>query len=171
MYENTLQNSTAPNVSATGGGLLYHGYDYSHVAVWADPDRGHSPEVWIRALGWYTMALVDVLEIMPTSTPGYSDLLSFLQTIVPRLRDSADATSGVWWLVMTQPGRARNYFESSGTAMFVYGMLKAVRKGWVSDQDGSIVAAAKKAYGYMTGNWVVDNGNGTMGWTNTVIVS
>jgi unsaturated rhamnogalacturonyl hydrolase len=146
------------------------GYDFSHTAVWASPDRGHSPEIWDRALGWYVMALVDVLEIMPPSTPGYASILKILQTIIPRLPGAADETSGVWWLVITQPGRAGNYFESSGAAMYVYGMLKAVRMGWVQDRDGSIVAAAKKAYAYMTANWVVDNGNGTMNWLNTVTV-
>ena len=71
---------------------------------------------------------------------------------------------------MTQPGRAGNYFESSGSAMFVYSLLKAVRLGYLNDSDGKIVAAAKKAYGYMVDNWVVDHGDGTMDWKNTVQV-
>jgi rhamnogalacturonyl hydrolase YesR len=73
-------------------------------------------------------------------------------------------------LVITQPGRAKNYLESSGSAMFVYAMLKAVRLGFVEDGDGSIVKAARRAYGYMTGNWVVENADGTMNWLNTVVV-
>lgn len=166
MFENTHQNSTAPNNT----GLMYHGYDYSHKAVWADPDRGHSPEVWIRAMGWYAMALVDILEIIPASNPGHSTILKILQTLAPKIRDAADADTGVWWLVMTQPGRAENYFESSGTSMFVYALLKAVRMGWVKDDDGCTVAAAKRAYEYMVNNWVVSNPDGTMGWLNTVMV-
>ncbi|RDB26662.1 Unsaturated rhamnogalacturonyl hydrolase YteR [Hypsizygus marmoreus] len=59
IYSNTLQ---APG-SANYTGLLYHGYDYSHTAVWASTDRGHCPEIWDRALGWYAMALVDILDI------------------------------------------------------------------------------------------------------------
>jgi len=166
MFENTIQNATAPNNT----GLMYHGYDFSHKAVWSSPDRGHSPEVWDRALGWYSMALVDVLEIIPTSNPGHATILTILQTLVPKIRDAADPTTGAWWLVITQPGRAKNYFESSGTAMFVYSLLKAVRLGYVADPDGSIVAAAEKAYRYMTANWVVPNSDMTMGWLNTVIV-
>ncbi|KAJ8082576.1 hypothetical protein PM082_008431 [Marasmius tenuissimus] len=162
MYDNTLQTS--------GLGLLYHGYDYSHSTVWASSDRGHSPEVWDRALGWYMMALVDTLEIIPSSNSAYATLLKILQTLAPRLRDAADKTSGVWWLVMTQPGKAKNYFESSGGAMFVYSLLKGVRLGYIKDTDGSIVAAAKKAYGYMTANWVVEKSDGTMDWLNTVEV-
>ncbi|KAF8066731.1 glycoside hydrolase family 105 protein [Lyophyllum atratum] len=166
MFQNTLQNATAPNNT----GLLYHGYDFSHKQVWASPDRGHSPEVWDRALGWYSMALVDVLEIIPITNPGHAVILHILRTLAPRIRDAADPTTGAWWLVITQPGRARNYFESSGTAMFVYSLLKAVRLGLVADRDGSIVAAARKAYRYMTENFVVANSDGTMGWLNTVIV-
>lgn len=163
MYQNTLQNATSPPH------LLYHGYDHSHSTIWASPDRGHSPEVWDRALGWYMMALVDTLDIWPTSHPGHAALLSILRTLAPRVRDAADPTSGVWWLVITQPGRAGNYFESSGAAMFVYAFLKGVRRGYLRD-DG-FVRAAKKAYGYMTENWVVPNADGTMDWLNTVRVS
>ncbi|THU85122.1 glycoside hydrolase family 105 protein [Dendrothele bispora CBS 962.96] len=164
MFNNTLQNATSPPH------LLYHGYDHSFSTVWASPDRGHSPEVWDRALGWYVMALVDVLDIMPVSNPGHRVLLNILQTLAPRIRDAADANSGVWWLVITQPGRAGNYFESSGAAMFVYGLLKGIRRGYISDSDGSIVAAMKKAYSYFLKNFVVPNPNGTMDWTNTVSV-
>ncbi|KAK0444242.1 glycoside hydrolase family 105 protein [Desarmillaria tabescens] len=163
MFQNTLQEEGAANYT----GLLYHGYDYSHTASWASEDRGHSPEIWDRAMGWYMMALVDILEIYPNDN---STFLDHLNTLVPRVRDAADSESGVWWLVMTQPGRTGNYFESSGSAMFVYAMLKAVRLGYVLDNDGSIVRAATKAYQYMIDNWVVDNGDGTMDWLNTVEV-
>ncbi|KAJ7267408.1 glycoside hydrolase family 105 protein [Mycena rebaudengoi] len=167
MFDNTLQNSTAPNSK----GLLYHGYDFSHTAVWASADRGHSPEVWDRAVGWYMMALVDTLEMAPANSGQLKPtLLNILNALAPKLVAAADPTTGVWWLVITQPGRAKNYFESSGTAMFTYSLLKAVRLGFVSDSDGSIVAAAKKAYNYAVANWVVPNSDGTMGWINTVHV-
>lgn len=116
------------------------------------------------------MALVDVLDILPASHYGHDVLLHILQTLTPHIRDAADRMSGVWWLVITQPGRAGNYFESSGSAMFVYALLKAVRLGRVQDPDSSILAAAKKAYGYMVQNWVIPDFNGTMSWNNTVVV-
>ncbi|KAJ3514057.1 hypothetical protein NLJ89_g2590 [Agrocybe chaxingu] len=170
---NQIANMALMSIQVPGvqnyNGLLYHGYDYSKKAVWAAPDRGHSPEVWNRALGWYTMALVDVLDILPDGS-GRLQVLNIIQTLAPRIRDAADKATGVWWLVMTQPGREGNYFESSGSAMFVYSLLKAVRKGYVADYDGSIVRAATKAYNYMTANWVIPNPDGTMGWTNTVMV-
>ncbi|KAF8201188.1 glycoside hydrolase family 105 protein [Mycena galopus ATCC 62051] len=167
MFDNTIQRPTAPN----NLGLMYHGYDFSHTAVWASPDRGHSPEVWIRALGWYAMALVDVLELAPpTSGTLKPTLLRILNVLAPKIRDAADPVSGVWWLVLTQPGRALNYFESSGATMYIYALLKAVRLGYVADADGSIVAAMRKAYGYAVENWVIPNADGTMSWNNTVNV-
>ena len=168
MFEHTLQTFAVGNQSFSG--LLYHGYDYSHTAVWASPDRGHSPEIWDRALGWYCMALVDTLAIIPSSHPGHRTILGFLNTLLPRVAAAADPESGVWWLVLTQPGRTLNYFESSGAAMYVYALLRAVRFGYVRDPAGKLVAAAKKAYEYMVANWVVDNADGTMGWLNTVVV-
>ncbi|KAJ7220557.1 Six-hairpin glycosidase [Mycena pura] len=167
MFDNTHQLANAPNNT----GLMYHGYDFSHTAVWASPDRGHSPEVWDRALGWYMMALVDVIEMAPpTSGALKPTLLRILNALAPNLRDAADRASGVWWLVLTQAGRPGNYFESSGAMMYVYALLKAVRLGYVPDPHGSIVAAARKAYGYAVDNWVIANADGTMSWNNTVMV-
>ncbi|KAF5381599.1 hypothetical protein D9615_005425 [Tricholomella constricta] len=166
IYKNTLQKPGSANYT----GLLYHGYDYSHTAVWASPDRGHCPEIWDRALGWFFMALVDILDIFPKTHSGYASIQNILKDLAPHLRDAADPQTGVWWLVMTQPGRAKNYFESSGAAMFVYSLLKGVRLGYIPDADGSIVKAAKKAYQYIVANWVIANSDGTMNWMNTVEV-
>lgn len=117
------------------------------------------------------MALVDVLELAPPNSGALKPtLLTILNVLAPNIRDAADPTSGVWWLVITQPGRALNYFESSGTVMFIYSLLKAVRLGYVEDADGSIVAAMKKAYSYVVANWVVPKSDGTMDWKNTVSV-
>ncbi|KAF8977496.1 glycoside hydrolase family 105 protein [Cyathus striatus] len=143
MYENTAQNATAPK-------------QYRPLIP-----RGHSPEVWDRALGWYSMALVDVLDILPESSEGQTLVLNLLRTLVPHIRDAADKDSGAWQKTISR---------AVGTSMFVYSLLKAVRKGWISDADGSIVKAAKKAYNYAVNNWVVANADGTMGWLNTVVV-
>ena len=164
MYENTIQAPSDTNYT----GLLYHGYDTSFSTIWASPDRGHAPEIWDRAVGWYFMALVDLLELVSPSQAVYKTALKQLQSLTPRLIAQAEP---VWWLVMTQPGREGNYYESSGAAMFVYSLLKAVRLGFLDDISGTIVAAAKTAYEYVVDNWVKDNGDGTMNWEGTVVVS
>lgn len=171
LYSNTLVTS------GTYQGLLYHGYDASKSTVWASSDRGHSPEVWDRAVGWYVMALVDTIDILgeasaedDTPLRVAAVLKAQLAALAPAVVRAADPTTGVWWLVMTQPGREGNYFESSGAAMFIYGFLRAVRKGYIADADGSIVKAMKKAYDYAIKNWVVAKSDGTMDWMNTVSV-
>ena len=171
MHTNTKQYSATTNQTQTG--LLYHGYDYSHVQDWASPDRGHSPEVWDRALGWYFMALVDVLQIAPPEQTALKKTLkSILADLAPNLVKAADPETGVWWLVMTWPGRAGNYLESSAGSMFIYALLRAVRLGYLEDLTGVYVAAAKKAFEYATtsGEWVLTNSNGTMSYNETVVV-
>ena len=41
-------------------GLYYHGYDASKSAFWADPETGLSKSFWLRAIGWFTVALADL---------------------------------------------------------------------------------------------------------------
>jgi rhamnogalacturonyl hydrolase YesR len=150
-------------------GLLDHGYDASHTAVWADPITGASPHVWDRALGWYTMALVDVLDYFPCSHPGYAIIKAYFAALMPAVKNAADPATGGWWLVMDQPGRENNYIESSGTAMFVYSLLKGVRKGYLPKRRG-FTEVAEKAYEYMVDKFLVEKSDGTVDWEGTVEV-
>ncbi|EJD47692.1 family 88 glycosyl hydrolase [Auricularia subglabra TFB-10046 SS5] len=160
-------------------GLLRHGW-YDNKAVnsplvpaWADPVTGASPEVWIRAVGWYVVALVDLLtppDAIPKWHPAQVTLRYQLNELVRALVKNADPATGAWWLVMTQVGREGNYIESSGSAMFVYAMLRAVSQGLVYDYDGSIVKTAKRAYEYLVDRFIIENPNGTLSYNGTVIV-
>ncbi|KGO74165.1 Six-hairpin glycosidase [Penicillium italicum] len=51
MWEHCHDNTTR---------LLFHGYDTSKTASWANSTTGASPIVWDRALGWFMMGLVDL---------------------------------------------------------------------------------------------------------------
>ncbi|KAF8756425.1 Glycosyl hydrolase [Rhizoctonia solani] len=160
LAEQHLRNSTS--------GLLYHGYDSSLKAKWAAAPTGHSPEVWNRALGWYAMSLVDILEWFPKSNSGHTTLLSYLQRLAPALKTSADSSSGAWWLVMSQPGRSGNYIESSGSSMFVYALLKGIRLGYLD--KATYFPVAEKAYKYIVDKFVIEESNGTLGFEGTVSV-
>ncbi|KAK5651842.1 hypothetical protein OQA88_11611 [Cercophora sp. LCS_1] len=149
--------------------MLKHGYDESGKAVWAEKGTGASPHVWIRAQGWYLMALVDVLEWWPREHKGYGILGGYYLELVEALRREQDASGG-WWLVMDEryKGQKGNYIESSGTAMYTYGLLKGVRMGLVGQEA---VETAKKAYGLMADRFVARNGTGgTLNWEGTVRV-
>ncbi len=113
-------------------GLLYHGWDESRLQGWANPVTGTSPEFWSRSMGWYIMALVDVLDFVPASHIRRNELLAILNRLSKAIIQYQDATSGVWWQVTDKAGKTGNYLESSGTAMFVFGLAKALRMGYIS---------------------------------------
>jgi rhamnogalacturonyl hydrolase YesR len=148
--------------------LLQHGYDESKKAIWADPVTGASPHVWDRAVGWYFMALVEVLQVYPEYLPGYNRLKTYFTTLADGVRKAQD-TSGGWWLVMDEPypGMEGNYIESSATAMFTYGYLKGVRTGLL---DESYRETASKAYDLMVERFVKVEKNSTLSWEGTVLV-
>lgn len=152
-------------------GLLVHGYDDSRTAVWANNVTGASPHVWGRSLGWYTMALVDTLELLP-KTPAYAGakkhLLEHFESLSAAIVRAVDGAHGAWWQILDQPGREGNYIESSSSAMFAYSLLKGVRLGYISESPSRCVAI--RAYEYIVDNFVVDNENGTLGYKDTVSV-
>ncbi|TVY83008.1 Unsaturated rhamnogalacturonyl hydrolase [Lachnellula suecica] len=150
--------------------LLVHGYDESKVAVWADSVTGAAPHVWDRAVGWYFMALIDVLDYLPKSHSGYERLLGYMTSLAVGVKASQD-TSGGWWLVMDEPypGMKGNYIESSATAMFTASFLKAIRLGYI--ESATYLETSQKAYSLMTTKFVAENGTqDTLNWEGTVSV-
>lgn len=161
MWEHCLNSSS---------GLLVHGYDDSKTAVWANPITGASPHVRGRSLGWFSMALVDTLEILPQSPCEHRRrLLQMFQSLATAVVAAVDLTTGGWWQILDQPGRAGNYVESSGSAMFSYSLLKGSRLGYLAD-DTEAPNIGARAHGYLTETFVVENSNGTLGYNGTVAV-
>lgn len=111
-------------------GLLFHGWDESMQMDWADKTTGRSPGFWGRALGWYMMAMVDVLDYIPADHPGRATINGYLNDLSEALVTFQD-DSGLWYQVPDQAGREGNYLEASSSSMFVYAMLKGVRKGYL----------------------------------------
>ena len=108
-------------------GLYYHGLDCSKSIFWADKESGLSKNFWLRSVGWFTVALVDIIEIVDDQDTR--DRLSriFIDLIksIANFRDE----SGLYWQVVDQPGRDGNYLETSGSSMIAYAMLKGARLG------------------------------------------
>ena len=80
-------------------GLLYHGWDESRLQKWANPKTGLSPEFWSRAMGWYIMGLVDVLDYIPANHKRRPELIAILNRLSAALVKFQDAREGVWWQV------------------------------------------------------------------------
>lgn len=132
-------------------GLLYHGWDESRVQEWANPETGCSPHFWGRALGWYTMALVDVLDYFPEDHPRRLELLDILKRLSKSIVDFQDEESGLWYQVVNFPEREGNYKEATVTAMMAYSFAKAARKGYL---DESYYQVAEKAFNGLVENLV-----------------
>ena len=159
MEQNSRDNKT---------GLLYHGYDESRAEQWADKTTGRSPNFWARAMGWYIMALVDVLDNFPANHPKRAELLAILNRTATAAVKYQDPKSGVWFDILDMPTRKGNYLESSASSMFVYGLAKGVRKGWLAS---SFMAAANKGYAGLKKEFVEPAGNERINLTKTVSVS
>jgi rhamnogalacturonyl hydrolase YesR len=119
-------------------GLLYHAWDQDRNAEWADPKTGRSPVIWSRGMGWYVMALVDILELLPPTHPGYPRLLALLRQNVAGLAKVQDPKTGLWFQVLDQPSLAGNWIETSSGGMFVYAMHKAVRLKLIDPSYGAV---------------------------------
>lgn len=111
--------------------LYYHAYDESREMFWCNKDTGLSPHVWARAVGWYAMALVDILELLEDEEVNTDDLKELLREAIDGML-RYQHSSGLWYQVVEFSGYKDNYLESSGTAMFSYAILKAVRLGYLS---------------------------------------
>ena len=113
-------------------GLYYHGYDESRQMYWANPETGCSPNFWLRAMGWFLVAMVDVLERMDEQLYyEYRSIMAMLKDAAEAMVRFQDPDTGMFWQVIDKPGIPGNYLETSGTALFAYAMLKGVRLGYL----------------------------------------
>jgi unsaturated rhamnogalacturonyl hydrolase len=150
-------------------GLLYHGWDEQKKERWADPKTGRSPQFWGRAMGWYAMAVVDVLEWLPQEHPQQPAVLGVLQRLASAIVRVQDVATGVWWQVLDQPERPGNYREASASSMFVYALSKAVRCGWL---DGAVYGkVAARGYQGLLQEFVEMDANGHVDLKNVCKVA
>ncbi len=117
-----------------GSGLYYHGWDEAKNPEWANPVTGTSSNFWGRGLGWFSMALVDVLDFVPGDHPGRPELLRILNKVCEGVLKHQDPDSGLWWQVLDQGGREGNYLEATASGMFVYSLAKGVNRGYLPEQ-------------------------------------
>lgn len=134
IYEKTLDQNT---------GLLMHAWDESRQQKWCDPETGKSHYPWSRATGWYTMAIIDILEYLPQDHPDRDELIEILNKTCEAILKVQDKKSGLWFQVLNQGGREGNYIEGSGSAMFSYVFARGARKGYL---DKKFIRIAGKAF-------------------------
>lgn len=133
IYASHLQDTT---------GLLFHAYDEDGSSSWADPVTHHSPWFWGRAIGWFGMAITEILEVMPPDHPKRSQLIQILSDLIKGLADVQDE-SGLWYQVVDQGDQPDNWLESSCSCMYSYVTARAAQNGYV---DSAYLDTAVRGY-------------------------
>jgi len=148
-------------------GLLYHGWDESRKQRWADPNTGHSPNFWGRAMGWYAMALVDTLDYFPKTHPKRAGLIAILKRLAAAVAKYQDDQSGLWYEVLDRAGAKGNYLEASASSMFVYALAKGTHRNYL---PASHMQVAEKGYRGILKQFVETRADGRVDFKGTVSV-
>lgn len=106
---------------------------------------------WTRAMGWYAMAMVDVMEVLPECY--IEERKAALKLFADGMLKYQDE-SGLWANLADQPVTETNRLEVSGTAMMIYMLLKGVRKSWLNE---SYREPAIKAFNAIVNTKLHDN--------------
>ena len=148
-------------------GLLYHGWDESKEQKWANKETGLSPHVWGRAMGWYAIALVDVLDYFPKNHPRRAEIVAILNREAEAIAKYQDK-DGLWWDIIDLAGKEKNYHESSASAMFVYALAKGVRQGNLPEK---YLKTARRGWAGIKKEFIKETPDGNLNWEGTVSVS
>jgi unsaturated rhamnogalacturonyl hydrolase len=149
-------------------GLFYHAWDESREQFWAIKATGTSSNFWGRAVGWYAMALVDVLDFFPTNHPARPEIIATLQKLCKGVVKYQDPKTGLWYQVLDQGDRKGNYLEATVSSMLVYSMARGVNRGYLSRD---YVPVIEKGYQGIVGTLLKDDGNGRWSLTQCCSVA
>ena len=122
----------ASHLNDSKTGLMFHAYDESGQSAWADKETRHSPEIWCRAMGWFAMTLVEVLDLLPKDHPTRPELIAQLQRLVASLAKYQDPKTGLWFQITNKPDDPNNWLETSSSSMYVYAIRQAIAQGYIS---------------------------------------
>ncbi len=140
----------------TETGLLYHAWDESREQKWANNETGLAPHFWGRGMGWYGMALVDILDYLDQNSKR-DEVIEIAKRMAKAIIKVQDPESGIWYQVLDQGNREGNYLEGSVSSMFTYFLLKAVMMNYIDD---SYLEHAEKAYQGIIDNLIIEREDG-----------
>jgi unsaturated rhamnogalacturonyl hydrolase len=124
-------------------GLMFHAYDESANQPWAAPPGNHSAYFWCRAIGWFGMALIEVLEIMPQTHPQRPALITQLRQLCTAYQKYQDPATGLWHQIVDKATLPGNWLETSSSSMYTYTMSRAIERGYITKQFAPTI---KKGY-------------------------
>jgi len=137
--------------------LLHHAWDESRSMFWADSLTGLSEHYWGRAVGWFAMALVDVLDHLPQDHRDHPEVVRVLQGLAEGIGGVQDPVTGTWYQILDLASREGNYHEASASAMFVYALAKGVRQGHL---DPAYAHVAQRGYEGILERFIEVNADG-----------
>lgn len=130
-YEIIFQNMNLMrrNMTDPKTGLLYHAWDDSKTTDWADKKTGLSPIFWGRAIGWYAVSILDILDYIPKEHPRRQEFIDAEISIINALIKYQDENTGLWYQVVNRGDDPQNWHETSCSSLYTYSLSKAIRTG------------------------------------------
>jgi len=133
----------AKHLNDPATGLMFHAYDESGAQPWADPVTHHSGFFWCRAIGWFGMALIEVLELLPHNHAHRKELIALVHQLCKAYQHYQDPATGLWYQILDKGTDPQNWLETSSSSMFTYTISKAIARGYI---PRSFTATACKGY-------------------------
>jgi unsaturated rhamnogalacturonyl hydrolase len=119
-------------------------------------------------MGWYAMAIVDVLDFLPASHRARERIVTIFTRMIQALLLVQDKNTGLWYQILDRGGYEGNYAEASASCMFVYALAKGNRKGYL---NSDCLEAAQKGYAGIIEHLVEVDGNGQVDLIRTCHVA
>ena len=138
--------------------LLCHGLDCSKTVFWADKETGRSAGFWLRAIGWFTVALADLIGYIDNEE-NRAELCALFREVIAGIEQYADPETGMYYQVVDQSGREGNYLETSGSSMIAYAMMKGARLGAL---DKRYAELGRKTFDGICGKYLTFNDDGEL---------
>jgi unsaturated rhamnogalacturonyl hydrolase len=138
--------------------LYYHGCDCSKSIFWADRETGCSKNFWLRSIGWFTVALADIIGYI-NNDEYREDLIGIFRETIKGIASYADPESSLYYQVVDCGGKEGNYLETSGSSMIAYAMLKGVR---LKVLDEEYLALGKKTFDGICDKYLTVGENGEL---------
>ncbi|MEO6085353.1 MAG: glycoside hydrolase family 88 protein [Umezawaea sp.] len=123
-------------------GLLFHAYDEDGSEPWASGAGHHSEFHWGRAIGWFAMTAIDLLEVLPAKHPRRQGLIDVVKHLAEGFANFQHS-SGLWYQVVDRGGDAQNWLETSCSSMYTFMLSRGVQRGYL---DAAYQAVAEKGY-------------------------
>ena len=124
-------------------GLMFHAYDESGQTPWADKETKHSAFFWCRAMGWFGMTLIEILEVLPKNHPKRPALIAQVQQLVKAWSNFQDQKTGLWYQIVDMGSNPENWLETSSSSMYTYVTAMAVDRGYVNKSFMKTVNAGR----------------------------